>query len=75
MNRYMYNFHYGKYMNGLLFSLSLVIEWGGVQGLQPHVLTQNHGKLTPAPLAKRCLKHTLQRHYIELYGKQKHNSN
>ena len=39
MNTCRYNFHYGKYMNGSAFSLHLVYEWGGVQGLQPHVRT------------------------------------
>ena len=43
------NFRYGKYMNGSCFSLSLVYEWGGVRGLQPHIRTQNHGKLPPPP--------------------------
>ena len=28
---------------------SLVYEWGGVRGLQPHIRTQNHGKLPPPP--------------------------
>ena len=41
------NFRYGKYMNGSSFSLGLVYEWGGVRGLQPHIRTQNHGKLPP----------------------------
>ena len=41
------NFRYGKYMNGSCFSLGLVYEWGGVRGLQPHIRTQNHGKLPP----------------------------
>ena len=38
-------------MNGVwsCFSLSIVYELGGVQGLQPHIRTQNHGKLTPPP--------------------------
>ena len=43
------NFRYGKYMNGSCFSLGLVYEWGGVRGLQPHIRTQNHGKLPPPP--------------------------
>ena len=34
-------------MNGSCFSLTLVYEWDGVRGLQPHVRTQNHGKLPP----------------------------
>ena len=41
------NFRCGKYMNGSCFSLGLVYEWGGVRGLQPHIRTQNHGKLPP----------------------------
>ena len=43
------NFRYGKYMymNGSCFSLSLVYQWGGVWGLQPHVRTQNHGSELP----------------------------
>ena len=41
------DFRYGKYMNGSCFSLGLVYEWGGVRGLQPHIRTQNHGKLPP----------------------------
>ena len=44
------NFRYGKYMNGSCFSLGLVYEWGGVRGLQPHIRTQNHGKLPPPPV-------------------------
>ena len=36
-------------MNGSCFSLGLVYEWGGVRGLQPHIRTQNHGKLPPPP--------------------------
>ena len=44
-----YNFRYGMYMNGSCFPLSLVYEVGGVRGLQPHIRTQNHGKLTPPP--------------------------
>ena len=46
------NFRYGKYMNGSCFSLGLVYEWGGVRGLQPHIRTQNHGKLPPPPVLK-----------------------
>ena len=38
------SFSLKKYMNGSCFSLSLVYEWGGVRGLQPHIRTQNHGK-------------------------------
>ena len=45
------NFRYGKYMNGSCFSLSLVYEWGGVRGLQPHVRTQKYGKLPPPPMS------------------------
>ena len=41
------NFRHGKYMNGSCFSLGLVYEWGGVRRLQPHIRTQNHGKLPP----------------------------
>ena len=41
------NLRYGKYMNGLCFSLRLVYELCGVRGHKPHVDTQNHRKLTP----------------------------
>ena len=45
-----------KYMNGSCFSLILVYEWGGVRGLQPHIRTQNHGKLPPPPRVKfKCI--------------------
>ena len=38
---------------GLLFSLCLFYEWGGVQGLQPHVCIQNHdSQVTPFPWPK-----------------------
>ena len=48
-----YNFRYGMYMNGSCFSLSLVYKVDGVRGLQPHIRTQNHGKLhTPPPVPK-----------------------
>ena len=47
------NFRYGKYMNGSCFSLGLVYEWGGVWGLQPHIRTQNHGKLPPRGLVQQ----------------------
>ena len=43
------SFSLKNYMNGSCFSLSLVYEWGGVRGLQPHIRTQNHGKLPPPP--------------------------
>ena len=37
-------------MNGSCFSLnSLVYKWVGVWELQPHVRTQNEGKLPPPP--------------------------
>ena len=49
------NFRYGKYMNGSCFSLGLVYEWGGVRGLQPHIRTQNHGKLPPPPRGEKRL--------------------
>ena len=51
------SFSLKKYMNGSCFSLSLVYEWGGVRGLQPHIRTQNHGKLTPPP----CVRHDKNR--------------
>ena len=38
-------------MNGSCFSLILVYELGGVRGLQPHIRTQNHGKLPPRDLS------------------------
>ena len=44
------SFSLKKYMNGSCFSLSLVYEWGGVRWLQPHIRTQNHGKLPPTPV-------------------------
>ena len=47
MNRY--HFRYSKYMNGSCFSLSLIYEWVGVKGLQPHVRTQNQSQVTSPP--------------------------
>ena len=44
-----YNFRYWKYMNGSVFQLRRVYEWAGVRELQPHIRTQNHGKLPPPP--------------------------
>ena len=41
------SFSLKKYKNGSCFVLSLVYEWGGVRGLQPHIRTQTHGKLPP----------------------------
>ena len=61
------NFRYGKYMNGSCFSLGLVYEWGGVRGLQPHIRTQNHGKLPPPPPPCRVrTKHILGIYKINL---------
>ena len=52
------NFRYGEYMNEPCFSLSLVYEWGGVRGLQPHARTQNHGKCVQSRLGENdaCVK-------------------
>ena len=33
----------------IFFLTSDVYEWGWVRGLQPHIRTQNHGKLPPPP--------------------------
>ena len=41
-----YHFRNSEYVNVSCFSLSLVYESDGVRGLQPHVHTQNQGKLT-----------------------------
>ena len=58
MNGYNHHHHhhhhhhhrYGKYMNGYVFVTSpRVYESAGVRRLQPHVRTQNHGKLPPMP--------------------------
>ena len=40
----------------VMFLLGLVYEWGGVRGLQPHIRTQNHGKLPPPPPCKLHVK-------------------
>ena len=48
-----YSFRYGKYMNGSVFKLRPVYEWGGFRGLQPHVHTQNNGKLPPCCCSNR----------------------
>ena len=53
------SFSLKKYMNGSCFSLSLVYEWVGVRGLQPHIRTQNHGKLPPPPRVTCTLSHLM----------------